>query len=502
MSLTDILPAPTQRSARETELKLEIDCEQGALVHRHPLLKGKESRSKPQLTVYYDTPDRTLKANGWSLRVRSSGGKFVQALKPVTEAAGLIARDEIEAPVQSIEPDLSQLSDSLLAPLLQSGRLDRLAPVMRSQVNRTSWLLDQGSTAIQLDFDEGEVATAESTQRFSELEFELLDGEPAGLLVAARAIAEQLPVRIGVLSKAERGDRLASGAFERISKAADVDVNPAMSVAEAFEVMVHACLKHYRLNEPLVIAERRPAALHQTRVAMRRLRSAFTLFKSAVADVEYGYLRQELRWFTSQLGDARNLDVYLQRELTDAERQALGGRREAAYDQVIEAMASPRFRRLGLELVAWTAIGPWRSGKQARRPVGNYAGSRLERLWSRISESGPQIAKLDEASRHELRIQVKKMRYAIEFLRGLYPGSQAEQKRFAAAVEKLQESLGDLNDLATARELALAPPPATDEWLIGEPEERIHLREAEQAFRDLARVGPFWRNRLERLDRP
>lgn len=491
MSRFITLPPPAQRTNREIELKLEIDGDQGALVHRHPLLKDLERRTRPQLSVYYDTPSRSLRENGWSLRVRSSGGKFVQTVKPVTGAAGLVSREEIEEPVDSIEPDIALLEAGPLAPLLRQGEADRLVPVIRSQVERTSWLIDQGSALVRLDFDEGEISAGGHEQRFSELEFELVSGEPAGLLVAARAIADQLPVRIGVLSKAERGDRLASGAFDRISKAAPVDIDPTMSVAEAFEVMVHACLKHYGLNEPLVIGERRALALHQCRVAMRRLRSAFTLFKSAVADLEYQYLREELRWFTAQLGDARNLDVYLERDLPDSDRRSLAGRREQAYDRVVDAMCSPRFRRLGLELVAWTAFGPWRRSRPARRPVGDYAGGRLDRLWRDIAAAGPMLARLDEVSRHELRIQVKKIRYAIEFLRGLYPGTVGEQKRFAAAVEELQESLGKLNDLATARELAGHS--SGDDWLIGEPEERIHLREAERAFRELDRVGPFWR---------
>lgn len=500
MSLLKNLPSPVERATREIELKLEIDGAHGAQVHRHPLLRDREGRTRPQLTVYYDTADRSLRENGWSLRVRSAGGKFIQTIKPLTSAAGLIARDEIEATIDSIEPRLDLLAGGPLAQLVEPHRTGGLIPVMRSQVERTSWVLDQGCAAIRVDFDEGDITVGDASQRFSELEFELLGGEPAGLLVAARAIAEQLPARIGVLTKAERGERLASGAFERIAKAAPVDVHPAMSVAEAFEVMVQACLKHYGLNEPLVVGERRAAALHQTRVAMRRLRSAFTLFKSAVADLEYQYLREELRWFTSQLGDARNLDVYLQRDLPDAERDELQARRETAYDNAVDAMRSPRFRRLGLELVAWTAFGPWRRSKPARRPVGDYAGRRLQRLWDGIEAAGPLLARLDEISRHELRIQVKKMRYAIEFLRGLYPGARDEQKRFAAAIADLQESLGMLNDLATARELASAPP--SDEWLIGEPEERIHLREAERAFRDLQRVGPFWRSPVERIGRP
>src|SRR5262249_6885684 len=161
--------------------------------------------------------------------------------------------------------------------------------------------------------------------------------------------------------------------------------------------------KHYRLNEPLVSGPRLPEALHQCRVAMRRLRSAFTLFKTAIEDVEYHYLREELRWFTSQLGDARNLDVFLQRDLTKDERIALTERREAAYDQVAAAMDSPRLRLLMLELVGWTAFGPWRSGKKAGKDLEGYATSRLDRLWHSIVHIGHHLADLDEHTRHRLR---------------------------------------------------------------------------------------------------
>ena len=480
-----------ERSTREVELKLEIGDEAASRIREHPLLPTAARQSNDQLTVYYDTPKRALKDHGFSLRVRAAGGRFVQTLKPATDSAGLLSREEIEWPVRSIEPDLGKLAGTRLEPLLKSGKLDQLKPVVRSEVRRTSSTLDFGGGRVQVDFDEGSVSAGDRTQQFNELELELVDGEPSSLLAAARAIAGQTPVRIGVLSKAERGDLLAAGAFDRITKSAAVKVHPGMTVAEAFEVMVHACLKHYRLNEALVIERREALALHQCRVAMRRLRSAFTLFKSAIADVEYQYLREELRWFTSQLGDARNLDVYLQRDLPDAERETLNDRREQAYDGVIAVMDSPRLSRLMLELVGWTAFGPWRSGRQAQKPVEGYAGRRLDRLWDTIEAVGPDIAHLDEFTRHELRIQVKKMRYAIEFLRGLYPTARHDEKRFAAAVEELQESMGKLNDLATARSLTTEP--VGDDWLIGAPEERIHLREAEQAYRDVEEVGPFWR---------
>jgi CHAD domain-containing protein len=232
------------------------------------------------------------------------------------------------------------------------------------------------------------------------------------------------------------------------------------------------------------------AALHQARVAMRRLRSAFALFRPAIEDVEYQHLRHELRWFTAQLGDARNLDVYLERDLDDEERSRLIRKREKAYDEVADAMNSHKFRRLLIDIVGWVAIGAWRAGKVANRPLTSFANRRLDRLWASIA-SDRDIASMDEEMRHRVRIQAKKMRYAVEFFQGLYLQARAAEKQFASAIEDLQDSLGKLNDMTTARTIATLP--ANDGWLIGSLEERRHLLTAEQALRELMRVGRFWR---------
>ena len=488
MNASENRPAPQQ----EIELKLEIDPADASSLRSIGLLRDREARSRRQLTVYYDRTDGLLEKRGFTLRVRQAGDGFVQTVKPISGAAGLVSRAEYEAPVASITPDPDALGNTPLAELAAAGELARLEPTMRSEMNRTVWQLEVGGSRVQLDFDEGEIEAGKRSERFTELELELIAGDPSCLFYAAKQIADLIPVRLGVLTKAERGARLASGAHKKIVKAANVAVDPAMTIGEAFEVIVHACIRQYRLNEPLVIRRRKMEALHQARVSMRRLRSALTLFKPAIRDAEYEYLRGELRWFTAQLGDARNLDVFLQRDLPEAERAALSDRREAAYGHLTQVMDSRRFRLLMLELAQWTAFGPWRSSKLARKPVRAFAGDRLDRLWASISQSGRHLADLSEYDRHELRIQVKKMRYAMEFLSGLYPSARQAQERFGEAVEELQESLGKLNDLAVARTLVDAGAPG-DEWLIGEPEERLHLREAERAFRELASVGPFWR---------
>ena len=471
---------------QEVELKLEIDPANLLLLLQDPLL-DRDARSADQVTVYYDTAETALKKHGFTLRVRNVDGRYVQTVKSAADSVGLMSRSEIEFDVNSMAPELGRLADLPVADLVADKEL---VPVIRSDVTRTSSEMELAGSRIRLDVDRGSVRAGKRAEEFAEIELELVEGTPASLVIAARRLADRVPVRLGVLTKAERGFRLAERKYNKISKADAVHVHQGMTIAEAFEVIVHACLKHYRLNEPLVIRVCKAEALHQARVAMRRLRSAFTLFKPAIEDVEFQHLRHELRWFTSQLGDARNLDVYLKRDLDEEERVKLMEDRDRAYVRVADAMNSQRFRRLLVDIVGWTAIGSWRSAKPAARPITAFANLRLDRLWRTIEGAGRHVAAMDETSRHGLRIQVKKIRYAIEFFERLYPQSRHAEKDFGKAVEELQEELGKLNDLATARGLGQV---ADSGWLIGSYEERRHLKSAEEAFSDLLKIGDFWR---------
>jgi triphosphatase len=325
----------------------------------------------------------------------------------------------------------------------------------------------------------------------AEVEIELIKGEPRSAVSLAQRIAADLPVKLGVLSKAERGFALADGRLNNVVKAEPVRIRSEMTVGQGFETIVAACLRHFRLNEPLVIEQRRPEALHQTRVAMRRLRSAFSLFRSSVADPEFARLRDELRWFTGELGDARNLDVYLQRELPAEERDPLLQRREEAYDRVIEAMDSARLRLLMLDLVAWSALGEWREHANAAMPIEPYVSRRIDRLWARVDEAR-DLTKMDDEERHQLRIQIKKLRYALEFVSALHERERQRRRKFATAIEELQEALGYLNDLVVSRTLL-----AIDAWPIAPdiPDQReLDLaREADRWLDRLRRIGTYWR---------
>ena len=480
---------------REIELKLELEPGKARRLAAHPLLAGGKGEAQDQSSTYFDTKKGALRKAGFTLRVRNAGDRRVQTVKAAAaDGAGLFDRDEWETPVDGEVPDLAALATTPAAAALGGEGARKLKPLVRSEVCRTRWDLRLDGAAIELVLDEGVVSAGKAMQDFCEIELELKEGEPEALFAAGRALGADLPLRLGVLTKAERGFALADGTLDKVAKSEPVALAAEMSVADGFGMIVAACLRHFRRNEPLILAARDPGALHQARVAMRRLRSAFSLFGPALKDERFEALRGELRWFTEKLGDARNLDVFLARGEGDARaRRTLQNARDKAYDVVVQALASKRFRLLMLDLVAWTATGDWRRRRKARGELADFARARLGRLWEKVAARGLLLRRLDEETRHRLRIDIKKLRYAVEFLASLWPDAP-DRKRFAAALEAMQESLGHLNDMATARllhaELGLAAPPADAAHEAAE-EER-HLAATEKAFSRLKRAGPFW----------
>ena len=472
----------------EIELKLETPSGAAESIFGRGDLGG-EWTSQRQVSTYFDTPDKELRRQGYTLRVRMVGDRFIQTVKSLEGGAGLFQRGEWEYQIEGPEPDPKRLAHTPLAGL----RPVAFSPVVSSEVTRHSAQQRRDGGMIDMVVDEGEMRAGDRTIPVSEIELELIDGDPAAVFAAARRLSAIVPAKLGVMSKAERGFALADGRLGKLAKAEPVPIRSDMNVADGFAAILAGCIRHFRLNEALVIEQRRPEALHQCRVAMRRLRSALTLFRTALGDPEFARLREELRWFTGELGDARNLDVFLMRDLPASDRRMVEERREAAYDRVVAAMDSQPVRMLMLDLVAWSRIGEWRGHEDARGPLEPYAGQRIDRLWRRIAHAR-DLEDMHDEGRHRLRIEVKKLRYALEFTAPLHVHQADRQKRFARAIETLQEALGDLNDVVVARTLV-----ASDAWPIepDDPSERQHalLRDAEDTLHHLRRIGPYWRDR-------
>ncbi len=197
-------------------------------------------------------------------------------------------------------------------------------------------------------------------------------------------------------------------------------------------------------------------------------------------------------------------------------------RRQRALERAQAAVNSPRFRRLVLDAAAWIEIGDWtrNSDELARtlreRSAVDAAAEELRRRRHKIRKQGARLAELDPQHRHKLRIRAKKLRYACEFLAGAFPGKKAarRRKKFIGRLKKLQDALGDLNDIVVHESLARETiassrvgnrrtvPRAKKAFtkafaagrLSGREEARFAavMQDAERAYAAFAKASPFW----------
>lgn len=473
---------------REIELKLDLSEVSAEALSRWGGLPEREDVSRLH-SVYFDTPDGKLAERGMSLRIRKDGKRRIQTVKADGgTAAGLFARREWEMPVRGSVP---VLDDRTPVAVLLGDAVGQVAPAFEVDVERTRWILAEGEARVELVLDRGIVRAGEREAALCEIELELMAGPPAVLFGIARRIDGEVPVRPGIFSKSDRGYRLRD-AIPDAYRAEPVRLDPMMRAGEAFLHIAQACLRHYRLNETLLLEQYDPRALHQARVAVRRLRTALALFKPVLLETDLLRFQGELRWLAGMLGEARDLDVLAERIEDEAARNMLEVARQAAHVRVGQWLHSARVRILLLDLVEWLALGAG-CGGEAERPAADLAAARLRRLRKRVVKGGRHMENLPDAARHEVRKNAKKLRYDTEFLADLFPkgGQKRRHRKFVTALERLQKHLGDLNDLATAPPL-LAHHGLAPTTPLGLRDRKKLLADAAEAHAELADVRKFW----------
>jgi triphosphatase len=513
---------PTQR--KELEVKLDLAPDSLRALKKIPRLRAQNGTPtrRTEVSVYFDTDDHKLRKNGLMLRIRRVGRHYIQTIKANGHSAP-IERDEWEAEIAGQKPDLSLAKGTALEPLVTKKFRRQLRPLFETRVRRTVYPIVGDKNAIALAVDQGTIDTGMRSVPLCEIELELEHGSATELFDVAREITEVLPARIAVKSKSERGYEILDNKQELPARAGRIDLPAAATSRDAFKVIGLTCLKQVIDNEPALI-KGDPEGVHQMRVGLRRLRAAISLFAALLHDPQTVTIKAELKWLAGELGPARELEVLVQR-VAPMKRQRrrwrgmpllsheIAERRDAALKRAQDAVRSARFRSLTLDLTAWLETGQWINPQDdlvrdlGDLPIAVYAAEQLTRRWRKVSKKGKALAKLDARSRHRLRIQTKKLRYAAEFFARLFSNKQVvkRRKRFLAALERLQDGLGDLNDIAVHEKhiaaMGVHRRPSNPSrvfaagLLTGREDSRIEaaITEANEAYVDLVKIKRFWR---------
>lgn len=375
---------------------------------------------------------------------------------------------------------------------------------------------DQGQT-ISAQLESGMLSGPLGSLPIARLTLAQERGETGPLLNLADALRAEFLLRLVIESDVERGYSMLTQAGPAIVRAREAEITADMPAGQAAALVLRNCLGQWLAND-LAVRARQIEGVHQMRVALRRLRAALALFGDLLEATQLNHLDREAKWLARLLGTARDWDVFLDTTLRPlmAQRpdepclaatcEAIERRRSIAYDEVLHGLDAPRTAALAFDLAA--AAVELEAASDAERPIGDLAQRALERRYAKVLRRGRHLERLDAEQRHELRIQLKKLRYGTDFFRFIYPGNR--RKKFATELGDLQDLFGILNDAATAENLILqlygapscnaADTPSSDAalasglvigWHLGASRHQ-HERLTEQ-WQRLAEAKPFWR---------
>ncbi|MFI9718293.1 CHAD domain-containing protein [Streptomyces sp. NPDC052396] len=486
---------------REIERKYEADGGTPALPELSgagPVTETVQRETVELDAVYYDTADRRLHAAGITLRRRTGGSDAGWHLKlPV--APGV--RDEIRAPLTT-----GRVPRALSALVRSRTRDAALVPLMLIASRRhPAHLLDaDGALLAEATLDtviatrlDGTLGTA----RWTEAELELAPGTDPALL-------DELEPRL--LAAGLRPSRSPSKLARAI---AELEPRPATADGPdrpAGPTAGRAVLDHLR-QQAAALVELDPGArlgtedaVHQMRVATRRLRSAFRSYGKVLDRRATDPLGAELKWLAGELGVDRDREVLVERlrdRLDELPRTLVrgpvrarvrswsGARRTGSRRQLAAVLNGGRYLALLDRLDALLADPPLR--KAAARPPEEVLAKAVLRDYRRLAGRVEQALGTDpgpgrDTALHEARKAAKRVRYSAEVLGG-------DAGRFAKRMKAVQTLLGDHQDSVMARsalrELADAAQAA------GEPGFTYGLlygREEQCAARDERELPQVW----------
>jgi len=492
-------------SAGEDEIELKFLCEPADLAAVLAAAPVGETYEKTLVSTYFDTPQGDLRRARISLRIREGGSKKVQTLK----RGDGFAREEHEKPINGEGLDLTL--PALKEALPTAAKRASLAPIFTVRVVRRQRTFDYGGATIEMAVDEGEVQAGERNRRVSEVELELKAGDCSPMFDLARELSKTAPLYLSFDGKASQGQGLIDGTDRSPRRHDKAPLARGLTAAGAFQAIARNTLVQIAANGVVLRQADSVEAVHQLRVAVRRLRSTISTFKNMVDDGRADEIASELKWLAGACDEARDFDVFA----ADVAKfddpavdlapllAAIEAARARGHAKACAAVASGRFRELVLETTAWVEIGAWltqggkASAKRRDMPAERFAAKALERRRKALVKRGADLEGQDDAGRHEARIAAKKLRYSAEAFAALFEPEAA--KAFIKSLKRLQDQLGLMNDAAVGG--ALVERLKLKGKALAAARQLLALREAERpktakvavkAMERVAAAPPFW----------
>jgi triphosphatase len=424
--------------------------------------------------TYFDTSDNWLRQHDIGLRIRRFDDVFVQTVKTSGRVvAGLHQRPEFNAEHTSNSPDLS-LHPADIWPYGKTPEelQSELIPLFSTNFTREQWLIGMpDGSQIEVAFDHGHVVAGEKEEPIAEVELELKSGQTEALFTLARTIIEGGGMRLGNLSKAARGYRLAQGyEGDRIEELPLVATDSNDTVESCFIKSLEHALSHWHYHEQIFFERDSLDALREISNAISFIRQILTVFGGIVPRRASAILRQELKWLEQELSwhktanylDSlcedkghvlRKLDArkWLVKQLTE-QRENLPSR-----EQSITLLQSARYAGLLLDLSRWLLSRGWqpfldeKARNKMAKPIRRFSEKQLDRSWAELLESFPPEKPLTRQEYVDQEYRLMRNMYTGVCFASLY--EEESREAFRMPWSDLLQGIDDLLILSPLQQL-------------------------------------------------
>jgi CHAD domain-containing protein len=405
-------------------------------------------------TVYFDTGDLRLARWGVSLRHRQGQGWTVKL--PPQDDGVMLSRGEFEFPGEDPVSPSGEAVDLIRAYV----RSATLRPVVRLRtIRRMTQLLDFDDQRLGevVDDEVSVLAGRRIAARFRELEVEITDDTPDGLL--DEVLHRLHEAGAGAADPTAKYVRAVGPLALEPPEVQLGDLPRDAAVGAVLGRALSRSAIHLMRNDVVMRLDVDAEGVHQARVASRRLRSDLRTFRTTLDPMWAEPLREELRWLGSVLGQARDADVLLDRvrgrtgtipasEAAGAATvlEGLEHHRKEAHAALIEALRGDRYIML-LDQIVEAAQAPVVL-PDADVPVRALAADLLRGPWRHLRQAVRSAGQHpSDEELHTIRIRAKRVRYAADTLA---PLMGKPERSFAAAAARLQVVLGEHNDAVVA----------------------------------------------------
>ena len=425
-------------------------------------LKLRRSRPARCAIVWHDSVEDGLAKRGLALAESGGTWQLMREAAPATWPGQPV-------PVLAEAAAPEELGHPLPTPLLPLAAFEGRRRLVVLEPAQPAEAETEADGAVSLTLIEGTLRTLTEERPIARA---VLEGPNEAVRAVALELAATLDLALPRATLAAEARALARAHPPAPRRLGAPDLPQGLTVEAAFlHILAHLTevLVHWA---PLVVAlapSGAPEPVHQMRVALRRLRSAFSVFKPVLACAEIDAVRAGLKRLAGLLGPARDWDVFLgglgqeigeafaETPAITALMEAARRRRAAHYGLLTTYLGSAEFRCLGIALAFLPRTLPWRADAPETRhavleaPAEHFAARVLNRRRRRLLRDGAALTAMPAEALHALRLDGKRLRYASEFFGALFPGGHA--KRFVRRLVDLQEVLGRFNDGAVATAL-------------------------------------------------